>query len=83
MLARLDAAVDWFKRHRRDVGSALGTVYAAVAAVDPQLIVSYPRASAYIALAIGALAGAGAFKSDSYQKQKQDVEAVLERHGLK
>ncbi len=82
MLARLDAAIDWFKRHRGDVGAALGTIYGAIALVDPQLIAAYPRVAAYVALAVGALGGAGLFKSDSYQKQKQEINAVLDRYGL-
>jgi hypothetical protein len=82
MFARLNAAYDWFKRNRAKVGGALSTVLGAVATVDPQLVAAYPRVAAYLALVIGALTGAGAWKSDSHQKQKQEIEAVVERYGL-
>lgn len=65
--------LDWFARNRAKIGSILGVIYAGVSQIDPQLWTDFPRLMAYVGLGLGLVFGGGAFKSDSYQRNKRWV----------
>jgi hypothetical protein len=62
---------DYLARNRARLGVFLSSIYALVSTVDPALIATYPRVSGYVAGVIGLILGAGAFKSDGYQRDVQ------------
>ena len=74
MGSRMVAFTDWFARNRSRIGWLLSSAYVAVSQVDPALLAAHPRLSGYAAIAIGLITGAGAFKSDQYQRDKQDAQ---------
>jgi hypothetical protein len=73
----MEGLKDLFVRNRAKIGGVLSLIGGGIASINPEVIATNPRVSAWVLLLFGAVFGGGQFKSDIYHRDKQQDEGKL------